>query len=263
MCNELFADWTLEQACRRCAELGYAGLELAPFTLAPQGLDRAAPGLLRQARRTAAACGLELIGLHWLLVGPQGLHLTSPDAAVRRRTAGYLCTLVEGCAEMGGRLLVLGSPKQRSLAPGQARAVERAAAAGLRWCLEPLPAVDTNFLNTLQECLELDRLLGGGPALGVQLDAKSLCAEAADPRRPEGPVLAHAADAGRFAHLHANDRNLGAPGSGDVDFGPLFAALRQVGYAGWTSVEVFDTRAGAEAIARDSLAYLRSALGAP
>jgi len=268
VCNELFAGWDLDRACAFAAEAGYTGIELAPFTFAPEGVDRLPPARLRTMRQAAASAGLEVVGLHWLLVGPSGLHLTSTDQAVRERTSEYLCALAECCAELGGGTLVLGSPKQRNLEAGSSKAegvrlaaevlapaVERAGGLGVRWSLEPLPATETNFLTTLESSLELDALLGGGPALGVQLDVKSLCAESVE--APSGIILQHAARADRFAHFHANDRNLGAPGSGDVDFHPLFAAIRSCGYSGWISVEVFDTRAGAEAIARDAIGYMR------
>lgn len=272
ICNELFAGWSLERTCTFTAATGYTGIELAPFTFAPQGVHHCSQSDLQAVRRAVEAAGLELVGLHWLLVGPAGLHLTATDSPARRRTADYLCSLVDCCAALGGRTLVLGSPKQRNLAPGitatqgldlaadaLAAAVQRAQVQGVRWSLEPLPAQDTNFLNSLDACLELDALLGGGPALGVQLDAKSLCAEAIDPKAPASVISRHADRADRFAHFHANDRNLGGPGSGDVDFRPLFSALRQCNYDRWVSVEVFDTSAGAEAIARDSLAYMRAA----
>ena len=165
--------------------------------------------------------------------------------------------------------MVLGSPKQRSLEAGMSLAeglklaadvlgpaVERALALGVRWSLEPLPKTDTNFLNTLGSSLELDALLGGGPALGVQLDVKSLCAESVE--APASIIDQHSAQADRFVHFHANDRNLGAPGSGDVDFRPIFAALHRSRYTGWLSVEVFDTEAGPETIARAAIAYMRA-----
>jgi len=270
ICNELFADWDLRRACAFVAELGYAGIELAPFTFAPAGVDGLKPAELAAVRRSALDAGLEVVGLHWLLVGPEGLHLTATDPTVRGRTAKYLCALVDCCAELGGGTLVLGSPKQRNLAAGitaaqgldlaadaLAPAVERARQHGVRWALEPLPAQDTNFLNTLADCLELDARLGGGPALGVQLDVKSLCAEAGDPTAPATVIARWRGQADRFAHFHANDRNLGAPGSGDVDYRPLFAALAACQYAGWVSVEVFDISAGPAALARDGLAYMR------
>ena len=44
--------------------------------------------------------------------------MTSHDATVRRPTAEYLPVLAEVCADLGGKVLVLGSPKQRNLLPG-------------------------------------------------------------------------------------------------------------------------------------------------
>lgn len=274
MCNELFEGRSLEEACAFCAEVGYEGVELAPYTFAPEGVEGLAAADMVRVRRAVRSAGLEVVGLHWLLLGPAGVHLTAEEPEVRRRTARYLEALVACCAELGGSILVLGSPRQRSLPLGTARAeglrraaealagaVAAAASAGVRWALEPLPAPDTNFLNTLDDCLELDRLLGGGPALGVQIDAKSLCAEAGEGGDPADVVRAHAASAGRFAHVHANDRNLAGPGEGDTAFGPLLGALRAAGYDGWVSVEAFRAPRGIESTARTALRCLRAAAG--
>ncbi|MBN1445098.1 MAG: sugar phosphate isomerase/epimerase, partial [Candidatus Omnitrophica bacterium] len=58
-------------------------------------------------------------------------------------------------------------------------------------------------------------------------------------------------------HFHVNDRNLGGPGFGDVDFAPIIRALKDAGYGGWLSVEVFDFSPGPEAIAKKSIEYLK------
>jgi sugar phosphate isomerase/epimerase len=60
-----------------------------------------------------------------------------------------------------------------------------------------------------------------------------------------------------FAHFHANDQNLKGPGFGEVDYKPIAAALKEVGYQGYVSVEVFSFDEGAEAIATRSLEYLK------
>ncbi len=65
-----------------------------------------------------------------------------------------------------------------------------------------------------------------------------------------------------FAYLHANDKNLKGPGFGNVDFKPIAAALREVGYDGCVSVEVFNFDEGPEAIATKSLEYLKRVFAA-
>src|ERR1700736_773185 len=150
ICNETFEGWDHERVCRLVAGLGYTGLEVAPFTLAPRVTD-ITPQQRRTLRCQAEASGLRILGLHWLLAKTEGLHLTSPDEAVRRRTADYLIELAHCCHDLGGDLMVFGSPAQRRIPAGYTRtqaadfAVDtfRRAAAGMadqgvRLCLEPL-----------------------------------------------------------------------------------------------------------------------------
>ena len=51
------------------------------------------------------------------------------------------------------------------------------------------------------------------------------------------------------------------PGMGDIDFVPILAALNEVGYDGWVSVEVFDYDPGVEALARESIDYMKRIVG--
>ena len=117
ICNETFEGWDHARVCGRVAELGYTGLEVAPFTLAPRITDVTA-ARRSELRREAEAAGVRIIGLHWLLAKTEGFHLTSPDAAVRKRTGEYLAELARAAADLGGGILVLGSPFQRNLDPG-------------------------------------------------------------------------------------------------------------------------------------------------
>jgi sugar phosphate isomerase/epimerase len=117
ICNELFEGWEFGDVCRTVKRLGYDGLEIAPFTLAPRITDVSA-GRRRELRAMVEESGLATIGLHWLLAKTEGFYLTTPDAAVRGRTADYLVALAEATRDLGGELMVLGSPKQRDLLPG-------------------------------------------------------------------------------------------------------------------------------------------------
>ncbi|MEO6810314.1 MAG: sugar phosphate isomerase/epimerase, partial [Isosphaeraceae bacterium] len=78
MCNELFEGWDFPKVCQTVKALGYDGLEIAPFTLAPTINDLSA-ARRRELRTMVEDAGLETIGLHWLLAKTEGFYLTSPD----------------------------------------------------------------------------------------------------------------------------------------------------------------------------------------
>src|SRR5262245_56393137 len=121
ICNETFDGWDHERACRSAAGFGYTGLEVAPFTLAPRITDVTADRR-RTLRRQAGDAGIPIMGLHWLLAKTEGLMVTSPDPAVRQRTAEYLGELARCCRDLGGELMVFGSPQQRRVPPGHTKA---------------------------------------------------------------------------------------------------------------------------------------------
>jgi sugar phosphate isomerase/epimerase len=262
ICNETFEGWDHARICRQAAELGYTGLEVAPFTLAPRITD-VTPAQRQQLRREAEAAGVQIIGLHWLLAKTEGLQLTSPDAAVRQRTADYLVALARCCRDLGGELMVFGSPAQRRIPAGATReqatdyAVDtfrRSAAgiadAGVQLCLEPLAPAEADFIQTAAEAVAILKRLAH-PNFVLHLDVKAMSSEAA--AIPD-LIRQHAA---RTGHFHANDANRRGPGFGDVDFVPIFAALKDTGYRGWVSVEVFDYTPDPVTIARESMRYMR------
>jgi sugar phosphate isomerase/epimerase len=262
ICNETFEDWDHARVCGRVAELGYTGLEVAPFTLAPLITDVTA-ARRAELRRQAEQAGVTIIGLHWLLAKTTGFHLTSPDPAVRKRTGEYLAELTRAAADLGGDLLVLGSPFQRNLPDGMTRARGDDLAADtlshclpaleqsrVTLCLEPLTPAETNYMNTAAEGVALIRRLAH-PFVRLHLDVKAMSAEA----QPTPDVIR--ANAEYMHHFHANDPNTRGPGFGDTDFKPIFQALRDVNYTGWVSVEVFDYTPDPDTIARESIRYMR------
>jgi sugar phosphate isomerase/epimerase len=264
ICNELFEGWAFDRVCRYVRSVGYDGLELAPFTLAPVITDLSA-ARRAELRIQAADAGVAIIGFHWLLAHTQGMHLTSPDASVRARTADYLASLAEAARDLGGDLMVFGSPKQRSLTAGVSwdraldlatdtfrRAIPGVAGNGVTICMEPLAPAETDFINT---CAEGARLMEavGHPNFVLHLDVKAMSSE----RIPATELIRQYMP--RAGHFHANDPNLKGPGFGDVDFVPIFEALRNAGYDRWVSVEVFDYSPDPETIASGSLEYMQQA----
>jgi len=262
ICNEIFQGWKIDDVFAYAARIGYDAVEIAPFTLAKSVTEIPAAERAR-IRAAAARAGIAISGIHWVLVQAEGMYVTSPDEETRARTAQYFCDLADFCADLGGKVIVVGSPKQRSLLPGVtpeqawgwAQDVFRPSVAvaerrGVTVCFEPLPAEDTNFVNTAAEAVRFARGLGS-PNFKVILDVRAMSHEA----KPVPQIIRESR--GEFAYVHANDKNLKGPGFGDVDYAPIVAALRDVGYDGTVSVEVFKFDEGPEAIATRSLEYLR------
>lgn len=265
-CNEHFEGWEFDRLCKYVKSIGYEGVELAPFTLAPTitELDAARRAELR---RQASDAGVEIIGLHWLLAGTKGFYLTSPDMEVRKRTADYLFALAKATRDLGGHIMVFGSPKQRSLLPDVSwdeafdyatdtfrRAIHGIADCGVTLCMEPLAPVETDFVNTCSEGARLMEAIAH-PNFLLHLDVKAMSSESTpivDLIRQYIP---------RTGHFHANDPNKRGPGFGDMDFVPIFQALRDSGYDRWVSVEVFDYTPDPETIASKSIEYMRWARG--
>lgn len=266
ICNELFENWPWEKVCDFVSSLGYTGLEVSPFTLAERA-ELVTPERRRELRKSANDRGVEILGLHWLLVKPPGMYVTHPDAAVRKQTADYFVSLVHLCADLGGNVMIIGSPKQRNLMPGVSRelaigyaqevftpALTPAAERGVTLAFEPLSPAETDFMNTAAESLELVRRIGH-PNFQLNLDVKAMSSE----QKPIPQILRETVP--HIAHVQVNDPNLQGPGMGDVRYEPIIAALREVGYDGWLSVEAFDFKPGAERIARESIECLKRVAG--
>jgi sugar phosphate isomerase/epimerase len=267
ICNEIFQGWTPADTFSYAAKTGYDAIEIAPFTLAKLVTD-ITPAERARLREQAARAGVAISGIHWVLVQAEGMYLNHPEVAVRDRTSRYFVDLVDFCADLGGRVIVVGSPKQRNImegvAPEQAwqwatttfrDAVKQAEDREVTICFEPLAPVETNFVNTAAEAIRFVRQFNSR-SMKIILDVKAMCSEAIPiPRiiRESWP---------EFAYFHANDLNLKGPGFGEVDFVPIAAALKEVGYEGYVSVEVFKFDEGPEVIATQSLAYLRRVFAA-
>jgi D-psicose/D-tagatose/L-ribulose 3-epimerase len=268
LCNEVLSPLSFEAQCRMARALGYSGLELAPYTVAeqPEAVDAAQA---RALRAVAADHGLEITGLHWLLVQPPGLSITSPDQALHRRTVDFMRRLCEFCAELGGRYLVHGSPAQRRPHAGQSQAdaLARATAAwaaageaagrlGLSYCIEPLSRDQTPLVNTVAEAVDVVRAVGL-PGLRTMIDTSSAGLAETE---PVPALIRRWWPTGLLAHVQLNDPNRRGPGQGAMAFGPVLQALREVGYGGVLAVEPFDYQPDGPACAARAAGYLQGLL---
>ncbi len=265
LCNEVLGGMALERQCEYAAALGYDGLEIAPFTLStsPEKISTADAAKIRA---TVEASGLVVTGLHWLLVKPEGLSLTDPDAAVRTRTLAMMTHLIGLCAELGGAVLVHGSPKQRQIAPGETHAIAlarlqdglaqvalAAARVGVIYCIEPLSRRETELVNTIAEAAELVRSIDH-PNLRTMIDCSAAGLTETD---SIASLIERWLPTGLIAHVQVNDPNRRGPGQGDMQFAPILAALKRHGYDGTVAVEPFDYWPDGPGAAAFSAGYLR------
>ena len=264
ICNEAFETWAFADACRAIRAAGYTGIEIAPFTLAEKPRD-IAPAQRAEYRDIVSSEGLTFVGLHWLMVSPKGLHVTGPDAGLRRQSWEHIRDLIDLCADLGPNgVLVFGSPKQRAATGGLTReqatrnyidglagVAPQAETRGVKVLVEALPIGQCDVVQTLGEAAAIVREIAS-PAVWTMFDVHNAVDEAET----------HAALVDRYfdliRHVHVNELDGRHCGTGDYDFKPVFEVLRRRGYTGWISLEAFDFTTGAERLANQSLRHLES-----
>ena len=262
ICNEIFNGWEIEKVFSFIKECGYEGMEIAPFTFG-NSVSEIPESKIEEIKKLSKNYGIEIIGTHWLLVKPEGLSVSTRDKNLRKKTSDYLCELVNFTAEIGGKVMVFGSPKQRNIGEGQTyeevkrnlietllKPLEVAKEKGIYICLEPLARTETNFINTAKQAIEIIEEVNH-PNLKLHLDVKAMSDE--EKEIPE--IIEEGKE--YLEHFHVNDKNLLGPGFGDIDFVPIIKKLKEIGYNKWLSVEVFDFSPGAETIAKKSIEYLK------
>lgn len=267
ICNELFQGWPIEKVFEYAAQLGYDGVEIAPFTLA-DSVTEISTKRRNAIRRAAEENGIEIIGLHWLLVKPEGLYINHPDEIIRIRTQEYIEALIHFCADIGGKVLVHGSPHQRTLKEGwdlrkcwdYARetfeiCLKTARKRNVTYCIEPLTKANTNFINTVEEALRMVKEIRH-PNFKMIVDCRS--ASAQETSVPE--ALIRALESRMLYHVHVNDANGRGPGFGETKFTPILKTLVENGYKRYISVEVFDFNPDPQTIASRSIGYLKGIL---
>jgi D-psicose/D-tagatose/L-ribulose 3-epimerase len=259
VCNELFGDLPLEEASRIAKQAGFSGLEFAPYTIFGDFSPGAVRDGIRHAREVLSGEGLSFVGFHWLLAKPEGLHIASPDMNIRERTVEHLRRLLECAGELGGGVLVFGSPRQRGSSPGVAKDQAEAAlvdafreighqaeARGCSILLESLSPEQTDVVNSLDDAVRIVEA-AGSPAVATMFDFHNARSEADSWER----LIDRHFD--RIRHVHANEVDGRAPGTGTSDYGPAFGALAARGYRGWISVEIFETPRDPASLLRGSM----------
>lgn len=268
LCNEVLRDFSFAEQCRIASSLGYKGLEVAPFTLSDDPFS-IGPAQVSEYRKIAEDHDLVVTGLHWLLVAPAGLSITTDDPALRDKTLSLLQHLIEMCEMFDGTVLVHGSPAQRMLSHAVSEQAARdnaltvlskvadwATQAEVVYCLEPLSRNQTDYVNTVADAVEvIDQI--NSPNLRTMIDTAS--AGLAEEEQVDS-LIRKWLPTGKIAHIQVNDTNLRAPGQGENVFGPVFQALKDVGYEGVVAAEPFVYEPDGATTAAVAAGYIRGIL---
>jgi D-psicose/D-tagatose/L-ribulose 3-epimerase len=267
ICNEVYQGWAFHDACKSMRSIGYTGIEIAHFTLAEKPKDISLDQR-RQYRGIISSEGLQFVGLHWIMTSPAGLHVTTPDQALRERSWQHIRDLVDLCADLGdGGVMVFGSPKQRSTTGGATRAeataryqeglaevAPHAIERGVTILVEALPLNQSDVVTSLAEAVGIVKNIAS-PAVRTMFDSHNAVDE----------TESHAVLVDRYfdyiRHVHVNELDGKHPGTGTYDFKPVLEVLERRNYAGWVSLEAFDFTPGAETIASESLRHIESEIG--
>lgn len=212
--------------------------------------------------------------MHWLLVSPPGLHITSADGSVRRRSWDYVARAVDLCSDLARdnfkqeSVIVIGSPKQRSTRDGMPaeKGVDifveeltaigpRAEAAGVTLLIEAIPSAETNVVTNLCEAVSAVERVGSS-AVQTMFDVHNAADETLSHRELLRMYWAN------VRHIHVNEPDGQEPGRGRYDFDALLHTLDELAYKGWVSVEAFDFSRPADEIAGRAIGRLRSSVRA-
>jgi D-psicose/D-tagatose/L-ribulose 3-epimerase len=266
ICNEAFDKWDFRDACKTMRKAGYTGIEIAPFTLAEDPAT-VSPAKRAEYKQIIADEGLAFVGLHWLMASPKGLHVTTPDTAVRDRSWFHVRNLIGLCADLGPNgVMVFGSPHQRTSTGGLTRqqatrnyveglvsVAPHAADRGVTILIEALPIGQSDVVQTVEEAVALVKEINS-PAVRTMFDTHN----AIDEIEPHAVLLDRYYDFIR--HVHVNELDGRHCGQADYDFAPILEVLKRRNYADWVSLEAFDFAPGGEAIANQSIRHLESVI---
>lgn len=232
-----FVFWDgLAHGFAKAAELGFDAVEIFP----PSAEDlnaREIKQLVAQHALKVAAIGT---GAGWVR---HKLRLTDPDATVRRRAQQFIGAIIDFAGGFNAPAII-GSMQGRCDGEGhREQAVDwlrealeqlgpRAHAHGVPLLFEPLNRYETNLIRTVDEALELLQPLRTrnvkllGDLFHMNIEEASI----PDALRQAGPLL---------GHMHFADSNRQAMGFGHTAMPPVIQALREIGYTGYLSAEVF------------------------
>lgn len=246
---------------------GATGVEIAPTKYWLRPLEAGSSEIVAR-RDWWADRGLPIVAMQALLFGRNDLTIFG-DAAVRRQTRDYLFGIVDLAKQLGARVLVFGSPKNRrrgelplsaaeEIAEEFFREVGRhAGPRGVHVCLEANPIeYGCDFIVNSAEAIRFVERVGQ-EGFGLHLDTGGMTL-AGD--LPEATLTSAGP---RWKHFHVSEPHLAPIGTGGAPHAEIGRILRKASYSGWVSIEmkeIADPRHRAETLIR-SMQVVRADYG--
>jgi sugar phosphate isomerase/epimerase len=268
-----FKKSTLDEAIDAIGDIGYAGAELMAdlHHAYPPAMDAERRRHTREhlARRTLPVSN---VNAFTLFACGDTYHPTwiEPDVAERERRIQHTLACVDLAAEFGARTIslqpggpMIGTTLTRDqagerFAEGLSRVLPAAKKRNIILAIEPEPGL---FIQTAAEYLEFKhRFFKDEPNVLMNCDVGHLFCVGDDPaevvrRLPEHVAHVHVEDIGsNHVHQHLT------PGKGVIDFQNIFAALQDIDYAGWVTVELYPYETTAAGVAKNAFDHLRPML---
>jgi sugar phosphate isomerase/epimerase len=176
--------------------------------------------------------------------------------------------LIHFCADIGGKILVHGSPHQRTVQEGWnsqeawnfaketfEACLKTARKRNVIYGIEPLAHTSTNFINTIDEALRMVKEIRH-PNFKMVFDCRSASAQ----EKSVTESVLRSLDSRCLCHVHVNDTNGRGPGFGEPQFAPILKRLLKNRYRGYISVEVFNFDPDPQTVASRSIGYLKGIL---
>ncbi|NLO03571.1 MAG: sugar phosphate isomerase/epimerase [Bacteroidales bacterium] len=262
LCNEIVQEFSWPEQCEIIGSAGYDGVEVASFTLVKEGVQEITGDTRKQMVKDMKNAGIVCAGLHWLFTPPpHGLHFTTSNKELRQKSINYLDQLIDFCGDLGGEVMVFGSPGQRGttggvtvreatdyFADGLAQVADHAKDRKVTILIESLPLSSTDVVNTLEEAVEIVNKIGH-PSISSMFDFHNTL----DETEPWTDLIKKYYDNIKHIHVQNMDGTLIRTDAIPGDFIPVFQTLRDLNYKKWVSLEVFDFSPGGKFIAEESM----------
>ncbi len=263
LCSEIVKEFSWQEQCQIIGTAGYKGIEIAPFTLVKEGVDEITAGNRKQMVQQMKDSGIVCAGLHWLFVPPpQGLHFTTSDESLRQRSVNYLDKLVDFCGDMGGEVMIFGSPLQRGTSPGVSiedaknymaegllKVADHAKERKITILVESLPKAEkTDVVNTLQEAVDMVNRINH-PNISSMFDYHNT----KDETEPLTKLVEKHIQHIRHVHVQNIDGTLITQDKIPQGLVDILSTLKKLDYDKWVSIEVFDFSPGGKFIAEEGM----------